>query len=255
MKKNTSVRVEICAFSFISCLAADRAGANRVELCASPWEGGTTPSAGLVSQVLANTTVEVHAMLRPRGGDFCYDAFEKDTMEAEALSLIESGVHGLVLGALLPNGDIDYVFMERIRSAVGAAIPLTFHRAIDVSKNPLMVMEALISLGFIRILTSGQQDKALDGILNIAKMVDVSNSRIEIMAGSGITPGNCLEFLQIGVDAIHLSARAMKDSQMEYKRPQISMGGIPGISEFEIMYASEDLIRDTVNKVSEFYAS
>jgi len=75
------------------------------------------------------------------------------------------------------------------------------------------------------------------------------------MAGSGITPGNCLEFLQIGVDAIHLSARAMKDSQMEYKRPQISMGGIPGISEFEIMYASEDLIRDTVNKVSEFYAS
>lgn len=254
MKKNPGVPVEVCAYSFISCLVADRAGAHRVELCASPWEGGTTPSAGLVSQVLSQTNIEVHAMLRPRGGDFCYDSYEKDTMEAEAIALIESGVHGLVLGALLPKGEIDYAFMERIRMAVGA-IPLTFHRAIDVSKNPLSVMEALISLGFTRILTSGQRDKALDGILNIAKMVDASNSRIEIMAGSGVHPDNCLEFLHIGVDAIHLSARAMKDSQMEYRRPHISMGGISGISEFETMYANEDLIREIVGKFSEFYSS
>lgn len=254
MKKNPGVSVEVCAYSFISCLAADHAGANRVELCASPWEGGTTPSAGLVSHVLSQTNMEVHAMLRPRGGDFCYDSYEKDTMEAEAIALIESGVHGLVLGALLPNGEIDYALMERIRRATGP-IPLTFHRAIDVSKNPLSVMEALISLGFTRILTSGQRDKAIDGILNIAQMVGASNSRIEIMAGSGVHPDNCLEFLQIGVDAIHLSARAMKDSQMEYRRPHISMGGVPGISEFEMMYANEDIIRQTVNKVSEFYAS
>jgi len=104
MKKNPGVSVEVCAYSYISCLAADRAGANRVELCASPWEGGTTPSGGLLSQVLAQTNIEVHAMLRPRGGDFCYDSYEKDTMEAEAMALIEAGVHGLVLGALLPNG-------------------------------------------------------------------------------------------------------------------------------------------------------
>ena len=254
MKKNPGVPIEVCAYSFVSCLAADRAGAHRVELCASPWEGGTTPSAGLVIQVLSQTTIDVHAMLRPRGGDFCYDSYEKDTMEAEAMALIELGVHGLVLGALLPNGEIDYALMERIRRATGI-IPLTFHRAIDVSKNPLSVMEALISLGFTRILTSGQRDKALDGILNIAQMVDASNSRIEIMAGSGVHPDNCLKFLQIGVDAIHLSARAMKDSQMEYRRPNISMGGIPGISEFEMMYANEDLIRETVGKLSEFYSS
>jgi len=171
MKKNPGVQVEVCAYSFISCLTADRAGANRVELCASPWEGGTTPSGGLLNQVLAQTNIEVHAMLRPRGGDFCYDSYEKDTMEAEAMALIESGAHGLVLGALLPNGEIDYAFMERIRKATGT-IPLTFHRAIDVSKEPLLVMEALISLGFTRILTSGQRDKALDGIVNIAQMVD-----------------------------------------------------------------------------------
>ena len=254
MKKNPGVSVEVCAYSYISCLAADHAGANRVELCASPWEGGTTPSAGLVSQVLSQTNIEVHAMLRPRGGDFCYDSYEKDTLESEAMALIESGVHGLVLGALLPNGEIDYVFMDRIRRATGA-IPLTFHRAIDVSKNPLSVMEALISLGFTRILTSGQRDKALDGIGNIAQLVDASNARIEIMAGSGVNPDNCQEFLQIGVDAIHLSARAMKDSQMEFRNPNISMGGIPGISEFEIMYANEDIIRETVAKLSDYYSS
>jgi copper homeostasis protein len=251
MRKNRGVSVEVCAYSFISCLAAERAGANRVELCASPWEGGTTPSGGLVRHVLSQTNIEVHAMLRPRGGDFCYDSFEKDTMEAEAISLVESGVHGIVLGALLPNGEIDFACMERIRRAVGS-IPLTFHRAIDVSKEPLSVMEALISLGFTRILTSGQRDKAMDGISNIAQMVDAANSRIEIMAGSGVHPDNCLEFLKIGVDAIHLSARTMKDSQMEYRRPNISMGGIPGISEFETMYANEHLIREAVKKVSEF---
>jgi copper homeostasis protein len=86
-------------------------------------------------------------------------------------------------------------------------------------------------------------------------MVHASNARIEIMAGSGVHPTNCQEFLEIGVDAIHLSARVMKDSQMDFRRPNISMGGIPGISEFEIMYASEELIRETVDKVSEFYSS
>ncbi|NBQ48586.1 MAG: copper homeostasis protein CutC [Sphingobacteriia bacterium] len=201
--------------------------------------------------MLSQTNIEVHAMLRPRGGDFCYDPIEKDTMEAEAISLVESGVHGIVLGALLPNGELDYAYIERIRRAVGT-IPLTFHRAIDVSKEPLVLMEALISLGFTRILTSGQRDKALDGIYHIAQMVDASNSRIEIMAGSGVHPDNCQEFLKIGVDAIHLSARTMKNSPMEFRRSNISMGGIPGISEFEIMYASEDLIREVVKKVSEF---
>ena len=110
MKNNQEIDVEVCAYSLFSCLAADRAGANRVELCASPYEGGTTPSTGLVKQVLAHTSIEVHAMLRPRGGDFCYDASEKQTMLAEASDLVAAGVHGLVVGALLPNGDLDVAF-------------------------------------------------------------------------------------------------------------------------------------------------
>lgn len=248
MKNIPTVAVEVCAYSLFSCLAAHRAEANRIELCASPWEGGTTPSQGLVKLVLEQTSPHIHAMVRPRGGDFCYDATEKDTMEAEAISLVQSGVHGLVLGALLPNGDIDFDFMHRIRRAVGP-ISLTFHRAIDVSFDPLAVIEALVELGFNRILTSGQHDKAMDGIENIANMVLKADGRIEIMAGSGVNPQNCLIFLGVGVQAVHLSARTTRKSDMDYRRAGISMGGVQSISEFEIAFASEALIRETVQKI------
>jgi copper homeostasis protein len=248
MRIKQDISVEVCAYSLISCLASERAGADRVELCASPWEGGTTPSQGLVESVLSQTKIEVHAMLRPRGGDFCYDTFEKATMLAEAKALIAAGVHGLVVGALLPDGSLDSLFLAEIRGLVGD-LPLTCHRAIDVSRDPIQVMEDLISLGFRRILTSGQKDRALDGLEQIAEMVQASDDRIEIMAGSGVNPHNCQQFLQIGVNAVHLSARTTRESDMDYRRPGISMGGVAAISEFEIAYASEELIRETVQKV------
>ncbi len=251
MKNIPTAAVEVCAYSFFSCLAAHRAEANRVELCASPWEGGTTPSIGLVNLALQQTSPEIHVMVRPRGGDFCYDASEKDTMEADAVSLVKAGVHGLVIGALKSNGDIDFDFIERIKRAVGV-ISLTFHRAIDVSVDPLAVMDALIDLQFKRILTSGQHDKAIDGIENIANMVARADGRIEIMAGSGVNSDNCLVFLDVGVHAVHLSARTTRNSEMDYRRPGISMGGIYSISEFEIAYASEALIRQTIQKIRSF---
>ena len=229
-------------------MAADRAGADRVELCSSPLDGGCTPSTGLVKSVLETTHIEIHAMLRSRGGDFCYDDFEKKNLIFDARELKESGVHGLVVGALLPNGDLDMEFIEEIRKEVGD-LSLTFHRAIDVSRNPNQVLEQLISLGFRRILTSGLRDKAIDGIDNIAELVIQADGRIEIMAGSGVNPQNCLHFLDIGVDAVHTSARTMRDSSMVYRRPGISMGGLAQVSEFEVAYASELLIRETIKQV------
>ncbi len=248
MERKTSVAVEVCAYSLESCLAADRAGANRVELCASPHDGGCTPSSGLVKAALQQTTLEIHVMLRSRGGDFCYDHFEKQTMLADAKELVEMGVHGLVVGALLPNGDLDVEFLAELRTCVGD-VPLTCHRAIDVSREPAIVLEQLIELGFCRILTSGQKNKALEGIENIAQLVAQADGRIEIMAGSGINPRNCRQFLDIGVDAVHTSARTVRDSDMEYRRPGISMGGLTEVSEFEIAYASEELIRDTIQQI------
>ena len=153
-----------------------------------------------------------------------------------------------MVGALLPDGSLDSLFLDEIKALVGN-LPLTCHRAIDVSRDPIQVMEDLISLGFCRILTSGQKDRALDGLEQIADMVQAADGRIEIMAGSGVNPQNCQQFLQIGVNAVHLSARTTRESEMDYRRPGISMGGVAAISEFEIAYASEELIRETVLKV------
>jgi copper homeostasis protein len=253
MLPSTPVSVEVCAYSLFSCLAADRAGAQRVELCSSPWEGGTTPSAGLVEQALNMTTLEIHAMVRPRGGDFVYDDSEKQTMLAEARSLIAQGVHGIVVGALKSNGDLDVEFMQEFREIAGER-ELTCHRAIDVSRDPIQLMEELIALGFNRILTSGGKNKALDGIENLAELVAASKGRIQIMAGSGVNPINCLEFVQIGVDAIHLSARTTRNSQMEYRRPGISMGGVAEISEFEVAYSSEEIIRAAISKIQDLFS-
>lgn len=253
MRSSTPVSVEVCAYSLFSCLAADRAGAQRVELCASPWEGGTTPSAGLVEQALKETSLEIHAMVRPRGGDFVYDASEKRTMLAEARSLIAQGVHGIVVGALKPNGDLDVEFMREFRKIAGDR-DLTCHRAIDVARDPIQVMEELIAIGFNRILTSGGKDKALDGIENLAEMVAAAKGRIQMMAGSGVNPVNCLDFVQIGVDAIHLSARTTRNSEMEYRRPGISMGGVTAISEFEVAYSSEEIIRAAISKIKELFS-
>ncbi|MEY4987997.1 MAG: hypothetical protein RL567_1776 [Bacteroidota bacterium] len=248
MKRKSRLAVEVCAYSLESCIAADHAGADRVELCSSPHDGGCTPSAGLVAAALAATSLEVHVMLRPRGGDFCYDAFEKKTMLAEADELVRAGVHGLVVGALLPNGDLDVAFLQELRQCVGD-LPLTCHRAIDVSREPEVVMEQLIALKFQRILTSGQKNKALEGIENIAQMVARAAGRIQIMAGSGVNPQNCRQFVDAGVDAVHTSARTVRDSAMDYRRPGISMGGLTEVSEFEIAVASEELIRATIQQV------
>ena len=252
MPNSTPVSVEVCAYSLESCLAASRAGAQRVELCASPWEGGTTPSAGMVEQALKQTSLEIHAMVRPRGGDFVYSEMEKQTMLAEARALVAQGVHGLVVGALLPSGDLDYDFLVKFRK-IADGCELTCHRAIDVSRDPLRVMEDLIQLGFNRILTSGGKNKALDGLENLAEMVSAAKGRIQIMAGSGVNPMNCLDFVQIGVDAIHLSARTTRNSEMEYRRPGISMGGVSEISEFEVAYSSEEIIRAAISKINELF--
>lgn len=253
MRPSTPVSVEVCAYSLFSCLAADRAGAQRVELCASPWEGGTTPSAGLVEQALKETSLEIHAMVRPRGGDFVYDETEKQTMLAEARSLIAQGVHGIVVGALKPNGDVDVAFMREFRKIAGDR-ELTCHRAIDVSRDPIQVMEELIGIGFNRILSSGGKNKALDGIENLAELVAASKGRIQIMAGSGVNPVNCLDFVQIGVNAVHLSARTTRNSEMEYRRPGISMGGVAEISEFEVAYSSEEIIRAAISKIQDLFS-
>lgn len=241
-------KLEVCAYSLFSCVAADRAGAHRVELCTSPWDGGTTPSTGLVKAVKASTSIEVHAMLRPRGGDFCYDSMEKDTIRYELEALIEAGVNGLVIGALLPNGDLDVAFLEEIKKNAGN-LPVTCHRAIDVARDTIGSVEILKEIGFTRILTSGQKNKAIDGLETLAQMVEKSTNEIEIMAGSGVNEHNFQQFLAIGCHAIHLSARKSKRGLMEFQKPGISMGGLDGVSEFDVFYADQTVLRGIIDRM------
>ncbi len=245
-------KVEICAYSLLSVQVADRAGAHRVELCSSPWDGGTTPSGGMVKAALKESSIEIHAMLRPRGGDFCYSPLEKETIRYELDQLLEAGVHGIVFGALLPSGDPDLAFLQEIKNRVGA-VPLTCHRAIDVARDSLEMLEYLIQIGFTRILSSGERNKALDGLENLVQMVEKSKNRIEIMAGSGVNASNCTEFLKIGCHAIHLSARKSVHGLMEFQKSGISMGGIEGVSEFDVFFANEEEIRRVVEIVSTYY--
>ncbi len=234
-------KVEICTYSLHSVQVAERAGAHRVELCSSPWDGGTTPSGGMVKAAIEQTSIEIHAMLRPRGGDFCYNSIEKDTIKYELDNLLTAGVHGIVFGALLPNGDPDVSILEEVKKMAGN-VSVTCHRAIDVARDSVEMVQVLSDIGFTRILTSGEKNKAIDGLDTLAKMVQKANGRIEIMAGSGVNSQNCLSFLQIGCDAVHLSARKFHHGLMEFKKPGISMGGIDGVSEFDVFYADEEEI-------------
>lgn len=247
----TRPKVEICTYSLLSVQVAERAGANRVELCSSPWDGGTTPSGGLVKAALSQTSIEIHAMLRPRGGDFCYTRLEKDTIRYELECLLKAGVHGIVFGALLPNGDPDILFLQEIKNLAGD-VSVTCHRAIDVARNTVEMVDMLAKIGFQRILSSGQKNKAIDGLETLAEMVAISNNRIEIMAGSGVNATNCHEFLQIGCHAVHLSARKTVHGLMEFKKPGISMGGVEGVSEFDVFFADEKEVSQTVEKVMSY---
>ncbi|MEY2793946.1 MAG: hypothetical protein RJA76_1938, partial [Bacteroidota bacterium] len=162
--------------------------------------------------------------------------------------LLEAGVHGIVFGALLPSGEPDISFLQEIKNRVGA-ISLTCHRAIDVARNSLDMLDVLIQIGFQRILSSGEKNKAIDGLENLKQMVEKSKNRIEIMAGSGVNSENCLEFIKIGCHAVHFSAKKTIHGQMDYKKPGISMGGIDGISEYDVFFASEEEIRRVVEIV------
>ena len=163
-------KFEICANSVESCLAAQEGGANRVELCAGIPEGGTTPSYGeiKVARKLLNET-KLHVIIRPRGGDFLYTPLEIERMEEDIRLCRELGVDGVVIGCLTEDGEVD---MEANRRLVELAkgdselkpMSVTFHRAFDRAANPQKALEDIISLGCDRILTSGQQPKAVEGV-------------------------------------------------------------------------------------------
>nr|WP_314520933.1 copper homeostasis protein CutC [uncultured Lelliottia sp.] len=213
--------LEICCYSMECAVTAQQNGADRVELCAAPKEGGLTPSYGVLKSVREAVTIPVHPIIRPRGGDFCYSAGEFDAMLEDVVRVRELGFPGLVIGLLDEYANVD---MPRMRQIMAAAkgMAVTFHRAFDMCKNPIQAFENLAELGVARILTSGQQSTAEKGLQLIMELKGHSGVPI-IRAGAGVRASNLKTFLNAGVEELHSSAGKWTPSPMRYRNTGLSM--------------------------------
>jgi len=212
----SKIKLEIAVFSVEAALAAIEAGADRIEFCENPKEGGTTPSFGSLSALISLTTKPVFPIIRPRGGDFLYTKNEFKVMRSDVLMARKLDYPGIVIGLLNQDGSID---VERTKRLVDLASPMevTFHRAFDRCKDPFKALEDIISTGCKRILTSGQVPNAADAIPLLKKLVEQAGDRIIIMPGSGVRSNNIKEIMQAtGAKEIHSSARKMLPTQMLY---------------------------------------
>jgi copper homeostasis protein len=221
------ILIEICVDSVASAVAAERGGARRLELCSDLLEGGITPSAGMIELVRAKVSMAVQVMIRPRGGDFCYDADEFEIMQCDIETAKKLGADGVVFGILDAEG---YVDVQRSRRLVELARPLdvTFHRAFDMSADLFRSLEAVYAAGANRILTSGGRPTALQGLRTISELVKAAKGRISIMPGSGIKPDNARRIVEeSGVREIHAGLGSFVPSPMRFRNPRIAMGGAP----------------------------
>lgn len=218
------VALEIAANSLASALAAQEGGADRVELCENLGEGGCTPSYGTLAMARDRLRVPLYVLVRPRGGDFLYDALERDTMLRDIQMCVRLGCDGVVIGALTPQGDVDLALCRDLIEAAGSS-GVTFHRAIDVARDPPAALDAAIALGCERVLTSGAHASAGDGADDIASLVRRAGGRIGVMAGAGVTPENVRDLVhRTGVHEVHASAKALRATAMRVVREQ------PGLS-------------------------
>jgi len=216
------MELEVIGFDLASCLIADERGANRIELCANPHEGGTTPSYGMIAVARKSTSIQLFPIIRPRGGDFLYTKPEFKSMVADVEQCRELGCDGVVIGMLAKDGSVDVARCAELIHCAGA-MQVTFHRAFDRVKDPMKALEDAVDLGCSRILTSGLQPNVEMGKEMLKALVEAAGDRITIMPGSGVRSNNILELATFtGAGAFHSSARARFSSSMEYFNPAMN---------------------------------
>ena len=214
-------RLEIIGFNIESCILAQAAGANRIELCDNPGEGGTTPSYGFIKKAREVLQIELYCMIRPRGGDFFYSEAEFEIMKTDVQTCKQLGCDGVVIGMLNQDGTVD---KDRCKILVELAYPMgvTYQRAFDRVKDPFTALEDIIETGCERILTSGLVPNCLDGAPLIAKLIKQADERIIIMPGSGLRASNVIDVAKItGAIEFHTSARINIESRMDYKNEEM----------------------------------
>jgi copper homeostasis protein len=244
------MRIEICVDSVDGAVAAERGGADRVELCDNLMEGGTTPSAGSITVARRRLRIGLQVLIRPRGGDFLYSDAEIEVMREDIRLARTLGVDGVVIGCLTADGDID---RDRTRQLIELARPLnvTFHRAFDMCRDARQGLEDLITLGVDRVLTSGQEATCLEGLETLAALHRQAGGRIIVLPGGGLTPRNVRRIVDAtGVGEVHLSARESVASRMKHQNLRCFMGGTLRPPEFSWKTTSEAAVRSVVDGLS-----
>lgn len=242
------VLLEAIVASLDDAISAEAGGADRFELCSALAQGGLTPSLGTVQAIKEKTSVPVMCMVRPREGGMCYSSGEYDAMLRDAELLLDSGADGLVFGFLTATGEVDLKrcreFMKLVEAETSRKIQTCFHRAFDVVANPDVALEQLVDLGVTRILTSGRAPKAIDGLAEIRRYMELADGRIEILPGGEINAENLEQVVSTtGTREVHLYiTRGGEDRSVTHNRAIYFGAHVPS-SELEIRVVDESDVR------------
>ncbi len=249
-KNSRFMKIEIVVYNIESALKAQEGGADRIELCDNPGEGGTTPSYGTIQLVRENVSMDVYVMIRPRGGDFHYSGYEFHSMKRDISQCQKLSVDGVVFGILNTDGTLD---KKRCQELIQQARPLkvTCHRAFDMTNDPFQALEDCIEVGFDRILTSGHQTQAIKGVELIGELIKKATGRIGIMPGSGVNETTVSEIVsKTGATEIHFSALAFRESEMIYRNKNIAGMGADEGSEFKLRTVDPEKVK-AIRKLAE----
>ena len=230
--------IEIACTDFNTAVSAAKGGADRLELCSALSEGGITPSFALIKMCRDKIAIPLFPIIRPRRGDFLYSDDECNIMREDVRLCKQTGCDGIVVGFLQKDGSID---KEKTKKIVEIAYPLevTFHRAFDRCRDPFEALEDIVEAGCQRILTSGQQTTAMEGVVLISELIKKADNRIVIMPGSGINPSNIFQMAQqTGAVEFHASLKSVKKSDMEFMHSSFA-----GSDDYENAMVYEDEVR------------
>lgn len=235
--------LECCVDSVESALAAQAGGADRLELCSGLVIGGISPTKALFQKIREQVNLPIRVLLRPRFGDFCYSTYEHEILKEEVKMFRRLGADGVVIGSLTPDGSLDIRQMEELMEEA-REMKVTLHRAFDMCRNPIETLAQAKELGIDTILTSGQKNRAVDGMPLLKELVERSQGDVEILVGSGID-ASVIETLYQNTKAssYHMSGKCVEESRMQYRNPDVSMG-LASMSEYEIWKTSEEKIRE-----------
>ena len=240
------ILVEICCGSLEDAIESEMGGADRVELCSALFLGGLTPSMGSIVEARTRLKIPFMAMVRPRGGGFCYTGVEMAVMERDTVAAREQGADGIVFGILNADGSIDEERCRRIRKLIGDR-QAVFHRAFDVTPDPFRSLDQLIDMGFTRLLTSGQEDSVPEGLPLIQRLIEYAGDRIEILPGGGIKLFNLRQVVEAtGCKQIHLTAFKTQLDLSVRGRPFVTFGGALYPPEDQFQVADQSLVERVV---------